>query len=324
MTHAEGMSYLPEQLLDLAEFQQGVITLQQAYGAGLTRGAIRARIDRGRWQRVHPGVFAVFSGEPGRAAVLWAAVLWAGRGAALSHHTAAELHGLAPRPAQLMHVTVPADRRVRRVPGLVIHRSARILAARHPAQSPPRTRVEETVLDLAQGARTFDDALGWVSAACGGRLTTPELVGAAMSQRARLRFRAALEMAIGDISDGVHTVLEHRYLHDVERPHGLPRAERQFRVVRGSRSEYRDALYRKYLVAVETDGRLAHPAQARWRDEHRDNAAAADGIITLRYNWSDVTARPCIVAAEVGAVLSQRGWPGPIRACGASCAVRQS
>jgi predicted transcriptional regulator of viral defense system len=317
------MSYLPEQLVELAEFQQGVITLQQAYGAGLTRGAIRARVDGGRWQRVHPGVFAVFSGQPGRVALLWAAVLWAGPGATLSHHTAAELHGLAPRSAQLLHVTVPADRRVRRVPGLVIHRSARILVARHPAQSPPRTRVEETVLDLAQGARTFDDALGWVSAACGGRLTTPQLVGAAMSQRARLRFRAALEMAIGDISDGVHTVLEHRYLRNVERPHGLPRAERQFRVVRGSRSEYRDALYKEYLVAVETDGRLAHPAQARWWDAHRDNAAAADGIITLRYSWSDVTTRPCIVAAEVGAALARRGWPGPVRACGASCAVRR-
>ena len=315
---------LPESLQLLAESPQGMITRRQAFGAGLTRDAIGARINGGRWQRVYPGVFAVFSGEPCRVAALWAAVLWAGPGAALSHHTAAELHGLTRKPPQLVHVTVPADRRVRRVPGIVIHRSARILTARHPAQSPPRTRIEETVLDLTQLARTFDDAFGWVSAACGGRLTTPQRIGAAMSQRARVRFRDALELALDDITGGVHTILERRYLRDVERPHGLPSAERQIRVVRGNRSEYRDVLYKKYLVAVETDGRLAHPAEARWGDVHRDNAAAADGIITLRYSWSDVTTRPCSVAAEVGAVLSQRGWPGPMRPCGPCCTLRRS
>jgi hypothetical protein len=68
---------------------------------------------------------------------------------------------------------VPAVRRVEPVPGLVIHRSARAAAARHPCQAPPRTRTEETVLDLSHAAHSFDEALGWVSAACGGRLTTP-------------------------------------------------------------------------------------------------------------------------------------------------------
>ena len=130
---------------------------------------------------------------------------------------------------------------------------------------------------------------------------------------------------MGDIASGVHTVLEYRYLHDVERPHGLPRAERQVRVVRdGGRTEYQDVLYRKYLVAVETDGRIAHPAESQWRDMHRDNAAATDGIVTLRYNWSDVTGRPCTVAAEVGAVLAKRGWPGPVRPCGPCCTLPRS
>ena len=178
------------------------------------------------------------------------------------------------------------------------------------------------MLDLTDVARTFDDALGWLCAACAGRLTTPQLIHDAMAHRARLRFRAGLRLALSNVADGAHTVLEYRYLHDVERCHGLPRAQRQFRVIRGTRSEYRDALYREYLVAVETDGRLAHPAEARWADVRRDNAAAADGIITLRYGWSDITGRPCWVASEVGAVLSRRGWPGPLRSCGPGCAAR--
>jgi predicted transcriptional regulator of viral defense system len=313
------MSQLPEILREQAESQRGMITRRQALNAGLTRSAIGARIGTGRWQRIYPGVLATFSGEAGREALLWAAVLRAGPGAALSHETAAELHGLARKPAQLIHLTVPADRRVEPVPGLAIHRSARIAQARHPCQEPPRTRIEETVLDLADTARTFDDALSWACAACGGRLTTPQRIAAAMNRRAKLRYRNALRLALDDITAGAHTILEHRYLHDVERPHGLPRAERQVRVVRGGRSQYRDALYRKYLV--ETDGRVAHPAEGRWRDVHRDNAAAAVGITTLRYSWSDVTTRPCAVAAEVGAALAQRGWPGPLRPCGPGCTL---
>jgi very-short-patch-repair endonuclease len=315
------MLQVPDGIEELAESQLGIITRQQALRAGLTGAAIRARVDGGRWQRIYFGVFAMFSGEPGRGALLWAAVLRAGPGATLSHQTAAELHGITRKPSELIHVTIPDDRRVYPVPGLVVHLSGRILAARHPSQTPPRTRIEETVLDLAEAARNFDDALGWVCAACGGRRTTSYLIRDAMSERQRLRFREGLEMALDDIAAGAHTVLEHRYLGNVERRHGLPRADRQVRVTRGKRHEYRDALYTDYQVAVETDGQLAHSLESRWSDAHRDNAAAADGTITLRYSWSDVTTRPCYVAAEVAAVLSQRGWPGRARPCGPGCAI---
>ena len=83
------MSQLPEILREQAESQRGVVTRRQALRAGLTRSAIGTRIGTGRWQRIYPGVLATFSGEPGREALLWAAVLRAGPGAALSHETAA-------------------------------------------------------------------------------------------------------------------------------------------------------------------------------------------------------------------------------------------
>jgi hypothetical protein len=315
---AGGMRNPGRAVQEVAESQRGIVTARQAGWAGVTPDAVRAQLDAGRWQRMYRGVYATFSGEPERAALLWAAVLRAGAGAALSHQTAAELYGLARQPSRLIHVTVPADRRVLPAPGLAVHTSARIAVARHPVLQPPRTRVEETVLDLAAGAREFDDALGWVCAACAGRLTTPAKVGDVMSQRARQRFRSGLLLALTDIADGAHTVLEHRYLRDVERQHGLPRARHQVHVARGGRSGYRDSLYEEYQVAVETDGRLAHRAETRWQDNHRDNAAA-DGIITLRYSWADVTDRPCSVAAEVGKTLIGRGWPGPLLPCSPRC-----
>lgn len=89
----------------------------------------------------------------------------------------------------------------------------------------------------------------------------------------------------------------------------------------GRRVQYRDILYREFGVAVETDGRAAHPASAGRRDTARDNAAAAQGLVTLRHAWADVTCRPWEVAAQVAAVLRQRGWRGSPRPCGPRCPV---
>ena len=129
--------------------------------------------------------------------------------------------------------------------------------------------------------------------------------------------------ALEDVEQGVRSNLEYRYVRGVERPHGLPRARRQVRVVRSGRVCYLDNLYDEFLVGVELDGLVAHPPGERWRDFRRDNAGAADGIVTLRYGWADVTGRPCEVAGQVAAVLRRSGWPGTARACGPSCASRQ-
>jgi very-short-patch-repair endonuclease len=90
------------------------------------------------------------------------------------------------------------------------------------------------------------------------------------------------------------------------------------------RVRYRDNLYAHYGVIVETDGRAAHPGQTRWADACRDNRAAAAGLVTLRYSFGDVLGRPCQVAAEVGAVLRVRGWPGTLRQCGPGCTITTS
>lgn len=310
---------VPGPLRDVAGVQAGVVSRQQAFEAGLTKAAVTWQLQRGRWQQLQRGVFAVFTGEPSRAAVLWAAVLRVGRGAMLSHHTAAELARLTDRPGELLHVTVPADRRVQAIPGLVIHTCEYAGRARHPSLLPPRTRVEDTVLDLAGLATSFDDACGWVTRACGRRLTTEERLRAAMALRGRMRWRGQLAELLGSPCSGVHSVLEYRYLRDVERAHRLPRSVRQVRVVSGGRVRYRDAVYPRFLVVVELDGRAAHPGESRWLDISRDNAAAAEGGVTLRYGWADVTGRPCRTAGEVARVLAQRGWPSTPQPCCPRC-----
>jgi hypothetical protein len=86
---------LPPTLRYLAGNQSGVVSRAQALRAGLTVDMIKFRVRSGRWQQLHPGVYATFSGIPGRGAWLWAALLAAGPGAVLSYQTAAELNGFA-------------------------------------------------------------------------------------------------------------------------------------------------------------------------------------------------------------------------------------
>jgi hypothetical protein len=281
---------------------------------------LSGRVSQGHWQRLHRGIYATFSGEPGREAVLWAAILWAGPGAMLSHQTAAELARITDRRSQLIHVTIPSERRIATAAGIAIHFSARANKALHPALLPPQTRIEETVLDLAGAASSVDDACAWVARAIGSRRTTQAKLRQAMELRSKMRWRPELTELLSADAAGLHSLLELRYHRDVERPHGLPGGIRQVRFRAGEHNEYRDLLYRAYLTAIELDGRLAHPGDERWTDIRRDNAAAADGIVTLRYGWPDVTKRPCQVAAEVDQVLAGRGFTGA-RPCSSGCPV---
>lgn len=134
-----------------------------------------------------------------------------------------------------------------------------------------------------------------------------------------MRWRADILAALVEISDGVFSNLERQYLRNVERPHGLPKPQRRAQMKRDARSAYLDNLYAEFGVAIELDGRAAHPVEARWQDIHRDNYFAGTGIVTLRYNWADVTRRPCEVAAEIALLLRLRGWNGTLRSCRASC-----
>ena len=212
---------------------------------------------------------------------MWAAVLYAGPGAMLSHQTAAELWKLTDTPSSLIHVTVPGDRRVRRRAGIAIHMSARASAAVHPSRNLPRTRLEETVIDLWESAQNLDNAVSWVTSALGRRLTTQDKLRDAMAARSRVQRRKLLAELLSPDAAGIHSVLEYRYVRHVERPHGLSGATKQASARRNGRNEYRDQLYAEYGTAIELDGRLAHPGDTRWNDIRRDNAAAAIGITTL-------------------------------------------
>ncbi|MET7397128.1 hypothetical protein ABZS66_26950 [Dactylosporangium sp. NPDC005572] len=293
----------------------GAISRTGALRAGFTAAEIRGRLANGRWQRVFPGTFVTFSGPVPRETYLSAVALHAGAGAVLSHRTAAELHGLVDEPSAVVHVTVPAARRRRRLAGVVFHRSGRVGRAAHPARRPPRTRVEDTVVDLVDGAASLDEAIGWITRACGRRLTTVARLRVAFADRPRVRWRRRLTAMLSDTEAGCHSVLEARYLSDVERPHGLPVGERQSPVATGGASAYADVEYAGLGLVVELDGRLAHSDDRRALDRRRDNRLIEHGRRTLRYGWAEVVDDPCAVAAQVARVLCAAGWVGRPSTC---------
>lgn len=310
----------------LIDDQGGVLGVAQALDLGMAADGLRGQVRCGRWQQVHRGVYAAFNGTPTRQSELWAALLRAGPDAVLSHQSAAELHGLLDDRCPVIHVTVPHESNPARrgaIPGVVVHRSRLSAQARHPALTPPRTRVEETVLDLIECSKTFDEAYDWICRAIGSRRTTAARLRTTLDARPRFRWRQDIEVALGYAKNGVLSLLELRYVRGVERPHGLPSAKRQARIRDHTGSRYLDNLYEEYRVCIELDGAAAHPAHEQWRDKRRDRRnLVEEGIVTARFGFVDLrdARKQCDTAAEVATLLSDRG-PSVGHPCSVGCPV---
>ena len=316
--------------LVLTSVQSGIADRAQALEAGFSRRQIAHRLESGTWQRVYPGVYATFSGPVPREARLWAAVRQAGAGAIVSHETAAEVHGIVDQPLRgSIHITVPRNRRpasTRPVRGIIIHRSDQSQAEFVGPFKLPRTRIEDTIVDLATAAPTFDGAYAWIVRATSRQLVTTRQLRAALAARSRVRWRSWLDDALEDAGDGIYSSLERRYAENVERAHGLPRAQHQARRQLDGKIHYRDAWYPEYRVVVEIDGPVYHQNERVQLDKDRDNRnLARDDVRTFRFGPVAVTERACDTAAMVAATLGRNGWPGSPRPCRRpGCVIRVS
>ncbi|HEY1484849.1 MAG TPA: hypothetical protein VGF84_02025 [Micromonosporaceae bacterium] len=300
-----------------------VISHQQAILAGMTRSTVEAHVKAGRWQRLYRGIYVTHSGPVPRMTRIVAVLTAAGPGAALSHSTAAELSGLSDATTSTVHVTVSNNRRIAKLNGARIHYSEHLDARRHPTRWPAQTRIEETVLDLADGAYAEAEVIQWLVAACARRLTTPGRIATALNGRKRIRWRRELTHALGDVAVGNHSILELRYFRRVERAHRLPAGNRQAPHQRPGGRIYDDVHYAAFKTVVELDGRVAHSAETTLRDLRRDNIASIRGDAVLHFGWADVAETPCATAVQVATVPATRGWTGSVRRCGPNCMIRE-
>ena len=185
---------------------------------------------------------------------------------------------------------------------------------------PPRAQFDYALLKAA-GARTEGDAIALLSDAVHQGFTTAPRLLEVLAKLPRLPRRALLREVLADVEAGTRSVLEQRYLRDVERAHGLPDGERQLRQETASGIVRRDILYAAQKTLVELDGAFGHRDTVdRWADLQRDLDAAVDDHLTLRPGWAQVL-EPCRLARVVSTVLRHRGWTGRPRACDEHCSV---
>ena len=135
---------------ELGARQHAVFTLAQLQALGLTANAVQKRATTGQLFRIHRSVYALVPRSLLSREGLWmAAVLAAGPGAALSHRSAAHLHGLRPTSRERIDVIVPGAS-ARNVPGVEVHRSVTLANQDVTAvNSIPVTTLARMILDLA-------------------------------------------------------------------------------------------------------------------------------------------------------------------------------
>jgi hypothetical protein len=94
-------------------------------------------------------------------------------------------------------------------------RPSRSLAA------PPRTLIEDTVLDLCAAASDEATVIGFLTLSI-PRLTNSRRLARALERRSRIAHRRLIAEIIAETAIGVQSPLEFRWIKQVERPHRLP------------------------------------------------------------------------------------------------------
>ncbi|MCP3422412.1 hypothetical protein [Nocardioides pinisoli] len=313
-------------LRQLLRAQDGVVARNQLVSIGASRADVRRMLARRDLVEVHPRVYVTHTGRPSRRQLEWAAVL-ACAPAALHRESALDAHGMSrdrtPTSYQPpIHLLVDRDRRITPPAGVVLERVAGHQRWVQPRR-PPRAAFEYAVLKAAAD-RDEAGAVALLSDAVHQGLTTADRLVATIAALPRLRQRALLTEVLADVAAGTRSVLERRYLRDVERAHGLPSGERQLRQHTGAGVVFRDVRYPEQRTLVELDGAFGHRDSVdRWADLQRDLDASVSDHVTLRPGWAQVL-EPCRLAAIVGQVLQLRGWTGALRPCGPRCPVVDS
>jgi hypothetical protein len=286
----DGKSAPDAMIAALAEAQHGVVARAQLLRMGLTKTQIDHRIKTRRLHAAHRGVYAV--GHRGLTVEgRWmAAVLAAGRGAVLSHATAAAAWDLRRTTSGIVHVTVAGRGGRERRAGMRVHRCGTLTtddATTHrgiPITTPARTIVDlsrtlkgrplEQLVDLAdqRGLIDFDHV---------------RTANSASLQAVLQRYAPAL----------TRSELEERFL-QLCGTHDIPRPQTNV-LVEGIEVDF---VWRDRRLIVEVDGYAYHRSPAAFEaDRERDVTLTTKGWRVLRFTWAQVTRRPAWVAAAIRA-----------------------
>jgi len=281
-------------IVAIAAKQHGVISLAQLLALGLSERAVQARAAAGRLHRIHRGVYAVGRPDVTIKGKWMAAVLACDDGAALSHQSAATLHGLLNARAGRVHVTVPRRTSGAKV-GISVHRSTCLAPQdRDEVDGIACTGVPATLLAIAATAprNVLDSACN--KAEMEGlldRRAVEELLQRRRSQPGATRLRAALEVD-GLGLDRTKSSLEKRFLR-LARETGLPApAVNAWMPIPGEEIQC-DFVWHRERVVVEVDAWETHGTRRAFRnDRRRDRLLRAYRMGPRARHWIRHRVRP--------------------------------
>lgn len=302
----------PEQhALEEAARRHGLVTRDAAFVAGMTRGALRQRVESGRWVEVHDGVYRVRGAPETWDQKLLAAVLAAGPLAAVSHRSAAikwDLDGLGGR---LVEVSVPYSRGMPPLDGVLVHRSLDLAPGWVTTRNGiPVTIPVRTLVDLGAVAPAFVVERAFTSAH-GKKLLTMASARSALDALARRGrrgvgpFRAILE-ARCDFDDPAGWLESELGL--VLATCDLPRPVAEFDIYHeGRRLGRADQAYPEVRLLVEGNGFETHGTfEGFTRDHVRRNDLAMAGWERLEFTRNQVVHQPGYVRRTTERVYWQR------------------
>jgi very-short-patch-repair endonuclease len=288
-----------ELVAGLAARQCGRVAAAQLVALAVHPSRVGRWVRGGYLRRVLPRVYAVGHAARSRDADLWAAVLYAGPGAALSHATAAHWMGLVDYGPAEIHVSTP--RKVTSLPGIRVHgRRAGLTRTIH--NGIPVTTIPVVMVDLAaaSGPRALNRALGQLdfqrlldvdalAAACGSGQPGSKLLREAIDA-----YEPRRKYANGRLEEEFLELCRRRQL-------PLPALNARVHEIKV------DAYWQRAGLVVELDSELAHSSAAqRRRDRRNDLTLRSHGLIVARYDWELVRGSPGEVCADVLRMLDER------------------
>ena len=285
---------------------QGLVTRAEAMKV-LTKRQIHTRVASGAWVRVFPSVYRVVGAPVTWRQRLEALLLWAGKGAALSHRTAAILHGFSEFKGEPLDLT--AIRRMRVPNGVRLYR---VKALPHgdltSVDDLSVTSVTRTLIDL--GARSDAQTLrATFSQALREKETTLPKLGVAVGRSENRRGVIEVRSLVCELEGGggpTESELEDRALTTIAEG-GLPRPKVQWVVVVGRKVRRLDLIFQNAGVVVETDGYAYHSGIETFEDDReRNNNLTISGLLVLHWTWQALLERPEELIAQLYVALNLR------------------
>ncbi len=281
----------------------GVVGRGELLALGFSLDEIDHRVALGRLVEVFEGAFSHGVAPLMREGRWRAAVLSCGRGALLSHRSAAELLDLLPGSDREPHVVVPRDG-PRRRRGIVVHGALTLEPSE--CRGIRCTTPSRTLVDLAGQVRPSDLEDAVARAARGGTLDAVAIL-AILDTGARYRGARRLRRVLAerDPRSGPTRSRFEQALRSLCRRYDLPLPIVNAQLDVGlPRPLEVDFLWPEERVVVETDGFAFHSDPSRLvEDRRRDVALKLAGYERLRFSWPDLTRREEVTAGQIRTLL---------------------